>query len=167
MKRISIIISILLLFATSTFAQNSSVFTRAGISGLQIGYSFEPISRVNVPVSIGISSNFIEKKYNDFSVEVWPSYQLQRKNFRFPLGLMAGVKWVNTYDYSYAVFNYGLYSGVSYSFGRNEIGLNAGVKFGKRRYIIEKQTSVGDILAYETYKENPLLLMITYSFKIE
>lgn len=165
MKRISIIICILLV--NSAFAKNSSAFTRAGISGFQVGYSFEPISRVNVPVSIGISSNFIEKKYNDFSVEVWPNYQLQRKNFRFPLGLMIGVKWIKNYDYSYAVFNYGLCSGVSYSFGRNKIGLNAGVKFGKRSYIIEKQTSIGDISTYETYKENPLLLMITYSFKIK
>jgi hypothetical protein len=167
MKRISTIISILLLSATSTFAQNSSVFTRAGISGIQVGYGFEPISRVNVPVSIGISSNFIEKKYNDFSVEVWPNFQFQKNNFRFPVGVLTGVKWVKTYDYSYAVFNYGLYSGVSYCFGRNEIGLNAGVKFGKRRYIIETQTSIGDISAYETYKENPLLLMLTYSFKLK
>ena len=79
MKRISTIISILLLLVTSAFAQNSSVFTRAGISGIQVGYNFEPITRVNLPISIGISSNFIEKKYNDFSVEVWPNYQLQRK----------------------------------------------------------------------------------------
>jgi hypothetical protein len=167
MKRISIIISILLLFATSTFAQNSSVFTRAGICGLQVGYSIEPISKVNVPVSIGMYSNFIEKKYNDFSVEVWPNYQFQKNNFRLPVGFLTGVKWVKTYGYNYTVFNYGLYSGVSYSFGRNEIGLNAGLKFGERRYIIEKQTSIGNISAYETYKENPLLLMITYSFKIK
>jgi hypothetical protein len=167
MKRISTIISILLLLVTSAFAQNSSVFARAGISGFQIGYSVEPIKRVNVPVSIGISSNFIEKKYNDLSVEVWPNYQFQKNNFRFPVGILTGVKWVRTYDYSYAVFNYGFYSGISYSFGQNEIGLNAGVKFGKRRYTVETQTSIGNISAYETYKENPLLLMITYSFKIK
>jgi hypothetical protein len=43
-----------------TFAQNSSVFTRAGFSGLQFGYNFEPkLSKRTV--SIGIITNFIEK----------------------------------------------------------------------------------------------------------
>ncbi|MGE0077612.1 MAG: hypothetical protein AB7S48_07120 [Bacteroidales bacterium] len=167
MKRILFIMSLLLIIAIKIYSQNSLIFARVGIKDLQIGYNFEPLKKINIPMSIGLSSNFIETKYNDFSVEVWPNFQFQRRNFRFPLGFLTGVKWVKTYDYSYTVFNYGLYSGVSYRFGKNEIGLNAGVKFGKRRYIIESQTSIGNISAYETYKENPLLLMITYSFLIK
>lgn len=131
----------------------------AGV-GLQYGLS----GRLFLPLSVGISNAFNEKKWNDWYVVVQPYYLLGHRKVQFPVGVLGGIRLMNDYGNHFPVFYGGVHGGVLYHRGRHGFGVNVGVKYGKKNHLLSHTETWGRVEAYETYREQPLFFAVRYQF---
>jgi len=139
----------------------------AGMKNYEVGVGFSPTGKICIPLSVGISSNFTENRLNDWSIEIWPGYRLQKHRFVFPVGIIAGAKRVMNFSYTYPVLFGGFYTGFGFCAEKSTIGINLGLKYGSHRYVIEKEEVFAHLSAYETYRENRVVGMVTYSVRFK
>lgn len=145
-----------------------SIIADINLKGIGIGVGYQFFNRVQTQLITGISSNFIEKKWDDIVIQSKTQYQvLNGKHVSIPIGLVIGGRAVNNYADFYGVFFWGVYSGLDFRFNKqNAISLNCGYKYGKKKYVISHTSESGTASYIEMYKEQPLILSLSYSLAI-
>lgn len=126
--------------------------------GLQ--YTFR--ERFCIPLLAGVDREFNEQKWNDAHVALEPHYLLGKNEGKwyFPVGILAGVKWIRDHGNRFPVGYYGGYTGILYKIKNYRVGLNVGMKTGKNRHLLIYQGDWGSVRALEEYKEKPLFFSL-------
>ena len=133
-------------------------------AGMGIKYTWD--NKWFIPLSVGISNEFHERKWNDWYLNLKPYYLLGHRRICFPVGLTGGIRFINDYGYHFPVVWGGAYGGALYRLGSNqEIGVNVGVKYGKKSHLIKRDEIWGTVSAYETYRERPVFFEVNYSYR--
>lgn len=116
------------------------------------------------PVVAGLGKEFQEGKWNDWYMEFWPHYLFGRKKWRFPLGMITGIRFMKDYGYHFPAFYGGAAGGVLYQLSCHGIGITAGAKYGKRLHLLRHTEEWGKVEARETYREKPFFFTVYYQF---
>lgn len=129
-----------------------------------LGFQYTVRQRWAFPFVAGLSKEFQERKWNDWYMELWPHYLFGRGKWRFPLGMVGGVRIMNDYGHHFPVFYAGGAGGVLYRPKCHGIGINVGAKYGERHHLLRHSEDWGKVSARETYREKPFFFTVYYQF---
>lgn len=130
-----------------------------------IGFQYKLDERWHIPLVVGICNEFNERKWNDWYIDLQPYYLLGKRKVQFPVGAVGGVRLMNDYENYFSSWFYGLYGGGLYRNKHHGLGLNIGVKFGKKYHLLKNAESWGMVEVYETYQERPFFFSVRYQFE--
>lgn len=129
-----------------------------------LGGQYTLQQRWNFSLMAGLCNEFQEKKWNDGYMEFLTGYSFHRKKWRFPFGILGGIRWLNDYGHHFPVCYGGMYGGVFYRFSGQGIGVQLGAKYGKKDHLLQYSGDWGKVSGYETYRERPLFFTVYYQF---
>lgn len=152
--------------STNCIRIKSSIFNK----GIDISGVFVPHDNLLFGLGLGLSSNFIESAWNDFTMKSMFTYLFNNsKKVNFPVTVEAGFIAGKNYDYHiiapYAAVN----SGIEIKLGKNHknrIGIWSGYRYGKRSFIVNHKNQFGEISYVENFKVFPFAIGISYSYDI-
>lgn len=131
-------------------------------AGIHLQYAVR--DRWYIPVSVGICNGFNERKWNDRYMDIAPYYLFGKGKWRFPLGVVGGMRFLKDYGSRFTAFYGGIYGGTLYRCRQHGIGIDVGAKYGKKYHLLEQSAEWGSVAASETYREKPFFFKIYYRF---
>lgn len=129
-----------------------------------LGFQYTLREQWAFPFMVGLGEEFQERKWNDWYMEIWPHYLFGQGKWCIPLGIVGGVRFMNDYGHHFPAFFVGGAGGVLYRLKCHEIGINVGVKYGKRHHLLQHSEEWGKVSGRETYREKPFFFTIYYLF---
>jgi len=174
MNKTILAVCIIVIANLSSSAQNDMFLKNkaAGIqitnSSLFIGFKGVTKYKISAEIDLGMATLNNDFVYDDFMINLKILYHLREKEkSTFYLGPFTGVEFVNDPTYYLSTPYIGVMVGYEYNFGkkkRNGISLECGYLYGSKDYRKTYSSSWGNVEYIGTFKNNPLVFGLGYSY---
>lgn len=178
MKKYILLISVLLIIATSVIAQTKDIQNNflekkaisLQVTNAQIALEFKAITgfKLGAELGLGIATLNDDFTYDDYMINLKIFYSIRKKErSNIYAGPIMGVEFVNDPTFDLTTPFMGVLAGYEYYFGkkrRSSISIELGYIYGQKTYRKSYEANWGSVEYVGTFENNPLHLGLGYSY---